>query len=158
MFCTAVSFPAISIYPAVSCVANYVSFHTNSSQLVTFLPTLQNSCLARNLVTYSSKHARVILCWGSLGWTIKESWFDSWQGQGIFSSPWYPTQPSYPVGRGDYCGGGLKLTTHPHLAPRLRMHGAVPPLMRRCLIMHRDNFTFILYNTIMILDRPSVSS
>jgi len=25
-------------------------------------------------------------------------------------------------------GGGMRLTTHLHLVPRLRMHGAIPPL------------------------------
>jgi hypothetical protein len=44
-------------------------------------------------------------------------------------------------------GRGVKLTTHLHLVPRLRMRGAVPPLsqyvlMVWCLVMHKDNFNF----------------
>jgi hypothetical protein len=41
----------------------------------------------------------------------------------------------------------VKLTTHLYLVPRSRISGAIPPLtlyvfMARCLIKHRDNFTF----------------
>jgi hypothetical protein len=37
----------------------------------------------------------------------------------------------------------------PHLVPRLRLRGAIPPLpqsvfMAWCLVKHRDNFTFTL--------------
>jgi hypothetical protein len=87
--CTAVSCLANSVYTVscvansiytVSCLANSVSLHTNSSQLVKFLSSFQNICLTRNLVSFSSEHARIILCWGILDWTTKESWFDSWQG------------------------------------------------------------------------------
>jgi len=58
---------------------------------------------------------------------------------------------SYPMGiRGSFHGGkgwGMKLTTHLHLVPRSRMHGAIPtfpqyPLMAWSLVKHRDNFTF----------------
>jgi len=43
---------------------------------------------------------------------------------------------SYPIG---YTGSDMKLTTHLHLVPRLRMRGALHPLlqyvfMARCLI------------------------
>jgi hypothetical protein len=43
-------------------------------------------------------------------------------------------------------GRGVKLTTHLHIMPRSRMHGAIPPLpqyifMAWCLVKHRDNFT-----------------
>jgi hypothetical protein len=42
---------------------------------------------------------------------------------------------------------GREATTHLHLLPRSRMHGAIPPLsqyvfMAWCLVKHRDNFTF----------------
>jgi hypothetical protein len=44
---------------------------------------------------------------------------------------------SYPVGTGALTPGvkrgrGVKLTTHLHLVPRLRIHGAIPPL-QKCL-------------------------
>jgi len=44
---------------------------------------------------------------------------------------------------------GVKLTTHFHLRPRLRMHGIVPSLpqydfMAWCLVKHRDNCTLHL--------------
>jgi len=43
-------------------------------------------------------------------------------------------------------GRGIKLTTHFHLVPRLRMRGAIPPLLImsswwRCLVKHKENFT-----------------
>jgi len=43
----------------------------------------------------------------------------------------------------------MKLTTHLHLAQRLRMCEAIPPLpqysfMAWCLVKQRDNFTFTL--------------
>jgi hypothetical protein len=41
----------------------------------------------------------------------------------------------------------MKLATHLHLVPRLRMRGAIPPLphyvfMAWFLVKHRDNFTY----------------
>jgi hypothetical protein len=40
----------------------------------------------------------------------------------------------------------MKLTTHLHIAPKLRMHGAIPPFPQRLhgvvLVKHRDDFTF----------------
>jgi hypothetical protein len=45
-----------------------------------------------------------------------------------------------------YSGWGANLTAHLHLAPRLRMHGAIPPLLQSafmawCSVKHVDNFT-----------------
>jgi hypothetical protein len=45
----------------------------------------------------------------------------------------------------------VKLTTHLHLMPTSRMSGTIPPLpqyvfMAWCLVKHRDNFTFTLFN------------
>jgi hypothetical protein len=62
-----------------------------------------------------------------------------------------PTDPaSYPViTRGSFPGGkatgGVKPTTHLHLVPKSRMHGAITPLplyvfMEWCLVKHRDNY------------------
>jgi hypothetical protein len=53
----------------------------------------------------------------------------------------------YPWG---YSGRGVKLTTHPHLVPKSRMRGAIPPFPRYVfmawwLVKHRDNFSFYLY-------------
>ena len=51
---------------------------------------------------------------------------------------------------GQYCGGlfclawrswDMRLNTLFYLVPRLRMHGAVPPLLICLLGIHRDNFT-----------------
>jgi hypothetical protein len=59
---------------------------------------------------------------------------------------------SYPVGTGGVhspgqSGRGVKLTTHLHLVPSLRMSGAITPLPQYdfvawCLVKHRDKFTF----------------
>jgi hypothetical protein len=63
---------------------------------------------------------------------------------------------SYPTGTGGSFPGvkrrGVKLTTHLHLVPRLRMRGDIYPLplyifMESCLVKHRDNFTFNLSAT-----------
>jgi len=35
---------------------------------------------------------------------------------------------TYPMSTGSYFLGGMQLTTHSHLMPRLKMHGAIPPL------------------------------
>jgi hypothetical protein len=53
---------------------------------------------------------------------------------------------SYPMGT-RALSLGVKLTTHLHLVPRSRLHGAIPPLPQYvfiawCLVKHRDNFTF----------------
>jgi hypothetical protein len=45
-------------------------------------------------------------------------------------------------------GRGVRLTTHLHLVPRLRIRGAIPPLTQYvslawCLVKHRDDFSFI---------------
>jgi hypothetical protein len=50
--------------------------------------------------------------------------------------------------------GGVKLTTHLHLAPRLRMRVAISPIpqyvfMAWCLVKHRDNFTFTLLDILI---------
>jgi hypothetical protein len=44
--------------------------------------------------------------------------------------------------------GGVKLATHLHLVPSLRIHGAIPPLapyifVAWYLVKHRDNFPII---------------
>jgi len=59
----------------------------------------------------------------------------------------------------------VKLTTHPHLVPRSRMRGAMPPLtqyvfMAWCLVKHRDNFTLLYLYVINTEDsfRPSSMS
>jgi hypothetical protein len=58
----------------------------------------------------------------------------------------WPTQPpaQYVPGapsRG-WSGQGVTLTTHHHLAPRLRMNGAIPLSLPMCLFdVDRDNFT-----------------
>jgi hypothetical protein len=45
----------------------------------------------------------------------------------------------YPVGTGGSFprvkGGGMKLTTNFHLAPRSRMHGSIPPLLQYTFIV-----------------------
>jgi hypothetical protein len=41
-------------------------------------------------------------------------------------------------------GLDVKLTTHLHLVPRLRLRGAVPSLLLCDFVKHRDNFTFTL--------------
>jgi hypothetical protein len=48
---------------------------------------------------------------------------------------------------GGRSAGGVKLTTHLHLVPRLRIHAVIPPspqyvFMAWCLVKHRDDFTF----------------
>jgi hypothetical protein len=67
-----------------------------------------------------------------------QSGFDSWQGKEFFSSPpsldlllWDRTRAFYPMGT---LGGwesvqrpGVKLITHFHLLPRVRIRGAIPP-------------------------------
>jgi hypothetical protein len=77
---------------------------------------------------------------GKFGWPGDESW----QGQGreFFSSPphpgclWYPPSLPYPM--------GMKLTSHLHLALRLRTHGAIPPLpyVFMALCLHRYTFIY----------------
>jgi len=52
---------------------------------------------------------------------------------------------SYPVGTGD--SQGMKLTTHLHLVPRLRMYGVVLPIPQYIfvawyLLKHREYLTF----------------
>jgi hypothetical protein len=47
-------------------------------------------------------------------------------------------------------GRGVKVTTHLHLVPRSRIHGAIPPLPQHAFICgahlnFRDDFTFIFY-------------
>jgi hypothetical protein len=100
--------------------------------------------------------AQSVQCW-AMGWTIGVLGFDSrWEWE-FFSLPprperlWGPPsllsngyQGLCPWGQS---GRGVKLTTHLHLVPRLRMRGAVPPLflyvfMVCCLVKHRDKFTF----------------
>jgi hypothetical protein len=84
--------------------------------------------------------------------------FYSRQGQGIFLFATAsrltlgPIQTPIQWFRGDISTGqrarGVKLTTRLHLAPRIRMHGAVPPftivIMMFCLVKYRNNFTFTL--------------
>jgi hypothetical protein len=66
-----------------------------------------------------------------------------------------PTQPSLQWvpggGEGHYPlevkRPGVKLTTHVHLMPRLRMRGSIPSFLQYVftalhLVKHRDNFTF----------------
>jgi hypothetical protein len=60
-----------------------------------------------------------------------------------------PTQVLYSKGTGALSsegksGWGVKLITHLHLVPRLRMRGAVPPyvFMALFLVKCRDNFIF----------------
>jgi hypothetical protein len=64
---------------------------------------------------------------------------------------------SYPMDtRGSFPGGvkqlRCELTTHLHLVPRSRMHGAIPSLphafMVWCLVQHRDNFNMCDYTDI----------
>jgi hypothetical protein len=64
--------------------------------------------------------------------------FDSRQGQKIFSLPlrpdqsWGPSSPDIQWVSGALSsggGGGLNVTSHLQLMPRLRMHGAIPSLL-----------------------------
>jgi hypothetical protein len=85
---------------------------------------------------------------------------DSRRGLGIFlfttvsRTALGPTQPPIQWVAGVLSLGverpARELTTHLHLVPRSRMHGAIPPFpqyifMARCLVKHRDNFTFVQY-------------
>jgi hypothetical protein len=69
---------------------------------------------------------------------LDDWWFNSGRIWEFFSSPLHPDKlwgpPSllsngyhgfFPCGKS---GLGMKLTTHLHLVPRSRMHGAIPPL------------------------------
>jgi hypothetical protein len=58
-----------------------------------------------------------------LGYGLDNQGFELWQGLRIFLF----TTASYPMGTGGL-GWAMKLTTHLHLVPRSRMHGAIPPL------------------------------
>ena len=61
--------------------------------------------------------------------TVEESWFNSRQVQEVFS---FTKRPGATQGTGSPCLGhswlGVKLTTHLHQIPRLRMSGATTPL------------------------------
>jgi hypothetical protein len=50
----------------------------------------------------------------------------------------------------------VKLTTHVHIVPRLRMRGAVSPLTIRfrslALIMHKDHFHILWYKLLDMFD------
>jgi hypothetical protein len=95
-----------------------------------------------------------------------ELWFSSGRGWGIFPSATVarlalgPTQP--PI----QCVPGVKLTTHLHPVPRLKMREAMPPLPHtsswRCtwlsngcvfmswfLVEHRDTSTFTLWDSVL---------
>jgi len=70
-----------------------------------------------------------------------------------------PTQPPIQWVSGAHTLGvklmGRKLTAHLHPVPRLRLHGAVHPLLRYifvvwCLVKHRDNFTFMIIVTVVV--------
>jgi hypothetical protein len=75
-------------------------------------------------------------------------------GSGGITEP--PTQwVSVALSLGVKAGGGVKLTTHFHLVPRLRMRGAIPllpnmPSWRDAQLKHRDIFTFYLEPTIVV--------
>jgi hypothetical protein len=97
-------------------------------------------------------------------WKYNTSGFDSRQGQKFFSSPSRPdrlwSQPNL-ITKGYRRGlssRDVKLITHPHLAPRLRMRGNITPLpntsswhvaslsnqgvfMAWYFVKHRYNFT-----------------
>jgi len=81
-----------------------------------------------------------------MGWTT-DVLFPA--GAGIFSLCHGAHPASYPMGTGDsfqgYSSRGVKLITHPHVIPRLRIRGDIPPfpqhvLMVWCLVNHTDNF------------------
>jgi hypothetical protein len=84
--------------------------------------------LCLQLVVSRDSSVSIVTGYG-LGYRMKG--FDSRRGLGIFfvtaSGPALrSTQPPYPVGNGNsYTGRGVKLTTHFHLVPRLRMRGAM---------------------------------
>jgi hypothetical protein len=78
-----------------------------------------------------------------------EPGIDSRQKQKFLFSPSYPHRlwgPPYEYlqyigywGKSDW---GVKLSTQPHVVPRIRMHGVKPPLFTKCLVKYGDNFTF----------------
>jgi len=61
--------------------------------------------------------------------------FDSRQRQGFLSTPKRPDRPWSPHSLLSevpaYSGWGVKLITHLYIVPRLRMHGAIPPLPQK---------------------------
>jgi hypothetical protein len=78
--------------------------------------------------------------------------FESWWGR-IFPHPPRPDlvtpgTPMYlkPTYSKEQSGRSVVLTTHPHLAPRLKKNGAIP-LLSFCVFMecYRVNITFTLY-------------
>jgi hypothetical protein len=69
------------------------------------------------------------------------------------SPPLGPTQPPFQWVPGalslGVSGRGVKLTTHFHLVPRLRVSGAIPPLLQYtfmawCSVKAQNNFTFYI--------------
>lgn len=49
----------------------------------------------------------------------------SWPAFGFSQPPFQHVPGGFPGGK---CGCSLKLTSHPHLVPTLKIHGAIPPL------------------------------
>lgn len=92
----------------------------------------------RKTVTCSSllEPGKLLVKW--LGYRLddQESGLDSWRES---DSPLQ--HPDWPW--------GMKLTTHLHLLPRLRMHGAISPVshvfVAWCIIKLQDKFTFLVF-------------
>jgi hypothetical protein len=89
----------------------------------------------RKTVTSLLAPGNLLVKW--LGYRLYDqgSGLDSWQEFRFVSSPQHPDWPWW-----------MKPTTHLHLVPRLRMHGAISSLfnvfMASCLIKLGDNCTF----------------
>jgi hypothetical protein len=90
-----------------------------------------------------------------MGWTIRVLGFDSQQGLEIFLFTTVSrmamglTQPPIQWVLG-VKWPGREADHSPHLVPRSRMCGAIPPLLQYIfmvwgLVKHRDNFTFNFY-------------
>jgi hypothetical protein len=87
------------------------------------------------------------------GWTARKTRFESRQGQEIYfiRHIYQPPIEKVPnaLSLGSKAAGSVKLTTHFHLMPKLRMRGSTPPSLmtwtRTALALHCNYFDLSTY-------------